>query len=225
MSSSYIARIFGRSPFGPMQAHIDVCYQCALRVTAVLDSAAADAWDEVARLQAEITRLENDADKMKTDIRTHLPRGFFLPVSRPDLLDLLTRQDRIANRAKGIAGLILGRKLRFPAVMEPGVREFAAVCISACGEARDVVHRLDQLLETGFGGRETDEVRELVARIGAKERECDELEVQLRAELFQLEEGMSPINVLFLFRVLEWIGDLANHAEQVGHRLDQLLAG
>ena len=224
MSTSYVARIFGRSPFGPMQDHIDVCLRCAEMTIPVLDAVAADDWDKVRRLQEEITALENEADQLKADIREHLPRGFFLPVSRPDLLELLARQDRIANRAKGIVGLLLGRRLRFPQPITARVRELAEGCIATCALARDVVHRLDELLEAGFSGRQTEEVRQLVRGIDEKERFCDELEARLRAELFELEEGLNPVDVMFMYRVIESIGDLADHAEGVGHRLDQLLA-
>lgn len=224
MTSTIVARIFGRSPFGPMQDHIDICLRGAELVIPVLDAVANNDWDEVLRLREEITVLENEADSMKSEIRENLPRGVFLPVSRPDLLELLTRQDRIANRAKGIVGLIVGRRLTFPASITAGLAHLAENCISACALAREVVHRLDELLEAGFSGRETDEVRQMVRGIDDKERQCDEMEARLRGELFRLESDLEPVDVMFMYRVIEWIGDLANHAEQVGHRLDQLLA-
>ncbi|MCZ6658178.1 MAG: TIGR00153 family protein [Gammaproteobacteria bacterium] len=224
MATTYVQRIFGRSPFKPIQAHIDICHACAELVPALLENVAAENWDEVAHLQQQIVVLENEADDLKTEIRSRLPRGFFLPVSRPDLLDLLTRQDRIANRAKGIAGLILGRRLTFPPALNADIDEFARECVKACLQARQVVRELDELLDTGFRGRETDRVRTMVHDIDVTERRCDEIEAAIRARLYSLEAGLSPVDVVFMYRVIEWIGDLANHAERVGHRLDQLLA-
>ncbi|MCH8142427.1 MAG: TIGR00153 family protein [Proteobacteria bacterium] len=222
--TTYVQRIFGRSPFMPIQQHIEICYACAELVTPLLECVAAENWDEVERLQQEIVTLENKADDLKIEIRANLPRGFFLPVPRPDLLELLTRQDRIANRAKGIAGLILGRRLTFPTVMTADIAEFARECIKACLQARQAVRELDELLDAGFRGRETKRVRAMVHEIDVTERRCDEIEVALRARLYGLEAGLSPVDVVFMYRVIEWIGDLANHAERVGHRLDQLLA-
>ncbi len=222
--TTYVQRIFGRSPFTPIQQHIEICYACAELVTPLLEHVAAENWDEVERLQRQIVTLENEADDLKIEIRSNLPRGFFLPVPRPDLLELLTRQDRIANRAKGIAGLILGRRLTFPPVMTADLAEFARECIKACLQARQVVRELDEMLNTGFRGRETQRVRTMVHEIDVAERHCDEIEVALRARLYGLEAGLSPVDVVFMYRVIEWIGDLANHAERVGHRLDQLLA-
>ena len=224
MASTYVQRIFGRSPFMPIQQHMDICYSCAELVTPLLECVAAENWDEVEHLQQQIVRLENEADDLKMEIRSNLPRGFFLPVPRPDLLELLTRQDRIANRVKGIAGLILGRRLMFPPVLTEDIAEFGRECVKTCLQARKVVRELDELLDSGFRGRRRDHVRIMVHEIDVKERHCDEIEAALRARLYSLEAGLSPVDVIFMYRVIEWIGDLANHAERVGHRLDQLLA-
>jgi len=208
----------------PIEHHIGICYACAELITPLLECVAAENWDEVEHLQRQIVTLENEADDLKIEIRSNLPRGFFLPVPRPDLLELLTRQDRIANRAKGIAGLILGRRLMFPPALTTDIAEFARECIKACLQARQVVRELDELLDTGFRGREKQRVRAMVHEIDVTERRCDEIEVALRTRLYSLEPGLPPVDVVFMYRVIEWIGDLANHAERVGHRLDQLLA-
>jgi uncharacterized protein len=46
----------------------------------------------------------------------------------------------------------------------------------------------------------------------------------LRAELFELEPGLPPVDVIFMYKIIEWIGDLADVAKRVGHRLELLLA-
>ena len=189
-----------------------------------LTSAAEGNWTACGTLQAEIVQLEREADEVKRDIRYHLPQGFFLPVPRPDLLDLLTRQDRIANKAKDIAGLVLGRQLRFPAEMTEGIREFAEACVGACARAHAVVRELDDLLGTGFGAREMQRVHAMISELDRDERSCDEREVELRATLFDLESGLAPVDVMFMYRIIERIGDLANAAQRVGHRIDLLLA-
>ena len=85
-----------------------------------LFDAANDArWEDVDRLYQQIADLENQADDQKRLVRSTLPRGFFLPVARADLLDLVGRQDKIANRSRDIAGLVHGRRLQFPVEVQP----------------------------------------------------------------------------------------------------------
>ncbi|MCZ6710018.1 MAG: TIGR00153 family protein, partial [Gammaproteobacteria bacterium] len=115
--ANYFDGIFGRSPFKPVQAHMDLCNRAAALIEDLLAHSSAQAWAEVESTQRQIVELERQADESKRDIRIHLPRGFFLPVARVDLLDLVTRQDKIANKAKDIAGLMVGRKMSFPSEM------------------------------------------------------------------------------------------------------------
>ena len=221
---NYFMGIFGRSPFNPLQEHMGLCEQAAEQVEALLTLAGEDAWQEVEQVQAKIADLEKDADEHKRNIRTRLPRGFFLPVARADLLDLLTRQDKIANKAKDIAGLMLGRRMAFPSVMQVSVVSYARSSIAACRLAHEVVRELDELLATGFRGFQAKRVEGMIHKLDQSERENDEAQVKVRAELYALESELSPVDVMFLYRVIDWIGDLADHAQRVGHRLEMMLA-
>ncbi|HND13885.1 MAG TPA: DUF47 family protein, partial [Pseudomonadales bacterium] len=89
----------------------------------------------------------------------------------------------------------------------------------------NAIEELDELLETGFGGRETAIVHEMVSEIEVLEEETDRLEVLARAELFALELELPPVNVIFLYDIIAWIGEVADVAQRVGGRLEQLIAG
>jgi hypothetical protein len=42
--------------------------------------------------------------------------------------------------------------------------------------------------------------------------------------LFAHEDDMSPVSVMFWYRLIHWIGNLADDAERVGNRLLLLIA-
>ncbi|WP_410969978.1 DUF47 family protein, partial [Salmonella sp. SAL4458] len=88
-------------------------------------------------------------------VRMHLPKSLFLPVPRSDLLELLSVQDKVANRAKDIAGLMLGRRMRIPLPLQGQMLAYVQRSVDASAQALRVVNELNELLETGFGGRET----------------------------------------------------------------------
>ncbi len=221
---NYFLGIFGRSPFDPLQAHMSLCERAAAHIEGLLTFASEGSWAEVERVQMKIVELEKDADEHKRNIRMRLPRGFFLPVARADLLALLTRQDKIANKAKDIAGLMLGRKRSFPAAMAGSVMSYARSSVAACQLACEVVRELDELLATGFRGVQADRVEGMIRALDESERYNDEAQIKVRAELYGLESQLSPVDVMFLYRVIDWIGDLADHAQRVGHRLEMKLA-
>lgn len=220
----YFTSIFGRSPFKPVQQHMDLCVSASDRIVPLIEAVVQQRYEDVARLQGEISSLEAEADELKGEIRSNLPRGFLLPVARADLLDLLTRQDKIANRAQDIAGLILGRQMTFPAEMHDGLLAHTRSAAKVCRLADEVVNELDELIETSFTGREAERVQKMIEEVERKERENDETQVEARRVLFSLESQMNPIDVMFIYRILDLIGDLADAAERVGHRIQMMLA-
>jgi predicted phosphate transport protein (TIGR00153 family) len=220
----YFSSIFGKSPFKPIQEHVGICLQAASKVVALLEAAATEDFDVVASLQREISALEGEADELKSEIRSNLPRGFLLPVARADLLDLLTRQDNIANRAEDIAGLIHGRRMKIPEPIKDALLGYARVSLSACEQADAVVNELDELIESSFAGREASRVIEMIGEVEQRERQSDKEQVDLRRLLFPLEKTVPPVDVMFLYQVIDLIGDLADMAERVGHRVQMMLA-
>jgi predicted phosphate transport protein (TIGR00153 family) len=161
---------------------------------------------------------------MKRDLRIHLPKGLFMPVARSDLLELLSVQDRLANKAKDIAGVVLGRRVVFPESIAAAYFEFLKRCVEASKQANTAIHELDELLETSFSGNEIKLVEGMIANLWKIERDTDGLQIQLRHGVYDIESKLPPVDVLFLYQIIEWTGDLANYAQDIGDRLQILLA-
>ena len=181
-------------------------------------------WYSAAQQQQAIAHLEREADQLKRDIRLKLPRGLFMPVARTDLLELLSQQDKIANRAKDIAGLMLGRRLAIPAGLGDDFDAYLNRCLDATALASQAIGELDDLLETGFRGKELELVEQMVQQLDDIEDDTDRLQVELRQKLYAREAQMNPIDAIFLYKVLDQIGDLADQADRVGARLELMLA-
>ncbi|HEX2138923.1 MAG TPA: TIGR00153 family protein [Woeseiaceae bacterium] len=156
--------------------------------------------------------------------RIHLPKSLFMPVPREDLLELLLVQDKMANRAKDVSGLILGRQMQIPASIADRFVEFVKRCVDAAKQARKSVRELDELFTTGFRGAEVTLVSSLIEELDRIETDTDALQARLRAELFAVEGDLDPVHVIFLYRVIELTGEIADMAERVGRRLELLLS-
>jgi len=216
--------LFGRSPIGPMQQHIAKAHECAANLVPFFEAIMAEDWAKVEQVQQEMSRLEHEADKLKKSVRLHLPKSLFLPVPRSDLLELLSVQDKVANRAKDIAGLMLGRQMVIPKPLQPLVRIYVQRSVDASAQALKAMNELDELLETGFAGREAVLVENLIEELGSIENDTDRLQIEVRRNLFKLEKDLPPVDVMFLYQIIDWIGDVADRAQRVGNRLEQLLA-
>jgi hypothetical protein len=51
------------------------------------------------------------------------------------------------------------------------------------------------------------------------EGQNDLSEVTLRAELFSIEKNLPPVNVIFLYDIINKIGEISDRSEQLGHRI------
>lgn len=180
--------------------------------------------DRVAAIQEEVARHENEADDLKHELRLHLPRSLFMPVERRDVLEVLNTQDRIANRAKDIAGLIRGRRMTIPESIADDFSEFISRGVDACAQAHRIIDELDELVETGFSGVEVDRVQEMIKELDRIEKDTDVIQIRIRSKLFDIERDLPPIDVMFLYRIIDWTGDLGDRAQRVGSRLQIMLA-
>jgi predicted phosphate transport protein (TIGR00153 family) len=97
-------------------------------------------------------------------------------------------------------------------------------CVDTCEYAGKIIEELDELLETGFGGKEAGRVEEMVSELNIIEDETDELGLKLAHILFEHEDSIKPVSVIMWYRLIEWVGDLADYAEKVGDRLRLLIA-
>jgi predicted phosphate transport protein (TIGR00153 family) len=64
----------------------------------------------------------------------------------------------------------------------------------------------------------------MIKDIAKAEHETDELQVTVRRALFNIENTLPPVDVMFLYEVISLTGKIADRAEQVGNRLHLLLA-
>lgn len=224
MPTNPFVSLFGRSPIGPMQQHIAKAHECAGHLVPLFEAVMAQDWARVEQEQQEMVRLEKEADQLKKSVRIHLPKSLFLPVPRSDLLELLSVQDKVANRAKDIAGLVLGRQMIVPPALQPLMLTYVQRCVDASAQALKAMNELDDLLEAGFAGREASLVVAMVEELEAIEEDTDRLQIEVRRALFKLEAELPPVDVMFLYTIIEWIGEVADRAERVGGRLEQLLA-
>lgn len=224
MARTTISSLFGSSPVKPLQTHMASVIECVDQLVPFFEAALQHDWKTAGKEQKTISKLENAADKLKRDLRMQLPKSLFMPVSRRDLLEVLTMQDKVANRAKDIAGLIIGRKMEFPDTINDQLLDFVKRAIDAAKQAQTAINELDELVETGFGGREVNLVQSMIKELDAIESDNDKIEVKVRGALFKLENDLPPVQVMFLYRVIDWIGDLADLSQRVGSRLELMLA-
>ena len=219
-----LMQLFGQSPFKPMQEHVRVAIECANEVPKLFEAVKTANTGAVEASRKRIYELENKADEIKNELRTHLPKSMFMPVDRRDLLEILDLQDSIADTAQDIAGMMVARVMSLPdAVFEP-LMELTRQCVSVCNHLGQIMEELDDLLETGFRGPESEKVMFMLNQLNEEETKTDVQAIKVMRLLFKHEDEIGAVSTIMWDRVIHWIGDLANFAERAGNRHRLLLA-
>jgi len=219
-----LANIFGTSPVMPLEKHVGLSYKCTRQLTPFFEAVIEGVWETAAAFRTEIEKLEHAADDLKKEIRLHLPKSLFMPVPREDLLELLLVQDKMANRTKDVSGIVMGRRMEIPSQIADEFLTLVERSVDASKQARKSVRELDELFTSGFRGAEVTLVSEMIEELDRIETDTDDREAALRSSLFAIEKDFEPVNVMFLYKVIGLIGEIADMAERVGRRLELLLS-
>lgn len=223
--SSPLSRLFGGgSPFEALSEHIRQVDRGADLLKSFFQASSDGDWDAAEALYRDISECEHTADDLKDRIRLNLPNTLFLPISRSDLLELIEAQDKIVNKIKDIAGLMTGRRMQFPAELLNTVNDYIQITLDTVHQARKVLEELDEVLESGFGRNVTDMIEDMVVELGKLEKRADKEQVAIRRRLLKLEHELPPLEVIFMYQIIDWVGTVSDRAERVGARLQIMMA-
>ena len=220
---SVIANLFGHSPIRPMQQHMKAAVHCAREVLPLVEAMVEGDLPAISACRARIDSLEHRADELKNEIRSHLPQRLFMAMERRDLLEILNRQDSIADVAQDIAELADLRGMHVPAPLAAPLRALAVRSVKTCEQAEEAISRLDELIESGFGKREVGRVEEMLGELARLESETDDLADQCLRALFAVEDELG-VATFFWYELIGWVGRMSDHAEAVGNRIRLLIA-
>jgi predicted phosphate transport protein (TIGR00153 family) len=224
MISNPLANLVKRSPLVSIQEHMRVVLECAREVPGLLEALSDGNTSEFEQIKDRICAKEDEADKIKNALRGRLPKSLFMPIDRRDLLEVLHIQDSIADTAQDIADLLFERQMAIPEEMKEPVLVATRSSLDVCEFSLKVIEELDELLEMGFRGNEARHVEEMADKLNRIEDDADATELALAQTLFRIESKLDPVTVIMWYRIIEWIGDLADHAEKVGDRIRLFIA-
>lgn len=214
-----ILSLFGRSPFAPLQSHMERVAQCVYKTIELFDAIQAEDAQKIEKIANEISYLEHEADLTKNDIRNHLPRTLYLAIDRGNLLEILAIQDSIADSAEDIAALSTLKPLKMPDYLKNDFKQFLIKNIECFNGARNIIKELHDLLESSFGGIEAEKVRVMVDEVSFKEHEADVLQHKLLKDLYKVEDEMSYGTFYLWQKIFSATASISNLSEKLANRV------
>ncbi len=220
---SLIKELFGRSPFGPLVEHAKHVHECVKLIRPLMEALAGEDYEEVHRLQDEVSKLEYQADRVKHELRESLPRRFFLPVEREDLEAFLHSQDKVADRAEDFAVILLIRKTKVHPELTEEFYGFVDQVAQVSQTLLEASEELVNLAEASFGGAEAETVLSHISGLGEQEWKADRMQRKLCQHIYSLEDQLDPITIMFYDKMLRALGSVANAAENAGEKLRMMI--
>lgn len=218
-----LARLFGRSPFAPLQTHMAKVAACVHLLVPLFEALGVKDYARVALLSEETSKLEHDADLTKNDIRNHLPSGLFLPIAKASLLEILALQDNIADCAEDVAVLLTFHNLEILPGFATEFQMFLNKNLETFEKGYDIIKEMGQLLESSFGGTEAEKVSKMVDVVAYKEHEADLLQATLLKKMFKESDAMTTPTFFLWMKVIQELAALSDESEKLANRVRMTL--
>ncbi len=221
---STIGKLFGRSPFGQIQLHMEQVIKCVQKMSEAIEAAESGRYDELDRYSLEVSQLEHQADQIKNDIRGRLLKRVFMPIDRAEVLEIVLLQDALADTAEDVCKVLTFKKLPFPADCSEEFSEFFRLNLLAFEIVAKIIRQLDELIESGFGGVEAERVRALATETAYTEHQADLVQVKLLKKIYAHDHEMSHGEFHLWMRFTNVLSQISNVSEELADRVLKTLS-
>ena len=216
-----ISSLFYKSPFEGLQRHADKIKECAH----IFKEAAVCHIDgeckEFDLLTEQVANLESEADAIKRNIRNHLPRGILMPVDKFQFLQYLREQDKVLDEVEEALFWLSFRPRSIPDEVSTDIHHLIEAVIPPIEKLPEIVS-----LATKFFRSKSDAQRNtmksLIRDIRQCEKEADRLERELKFKIFGTIKD--ALEVFHLIRLVEIVGNIADHAQNASDRMRAMIA-
>lgn len=213
-----LEKLFGVSPFVHVVEHAKKIHECVLLIEPVANGVLEGNIDSLVRLQDQMSKTEYEADQIKDRIRINLPKRFFLPVQREDVLSLIRQLDRMGDDAEDFAVVATFRRIAVPDDVKRDFLELVAKVVAVSEALLALVEQLAALQRESFEGPETESVLKRIDDVCRMEWETDKLSRRC-ARGYYGQTTPDPVTVILLEKLCHALTGIADHAENVGKSL------
>ncbi|MBI5250798.1 MAG: TIGR00153 family protein [Desulfomonile tiedjei] len=217
-----LGNLFRHSPFQSTLKHAEKVAQCGpLFLNAVQAYFAGDR-ARFELLKEDIRENEAEADRMKRNIRGHLPAAILMPVDKSVFFSFLREADKVVDCIKNALYWMSYYRLGLPEDIQ---RDYVLLA----KEVGDYLGFLPEMVQRGhtfFSSRmeqDREAVKEIIREIRFREKESDDLEKAMFIRLCA-DDSISPKTFFIMIRVVETTGDIADHLENSADMMRVMIA-
>lgn len=213
-----------KSPFGQLLEHMSKVQECIDVLHNGLTNYYKGDYKSFSDVATRVDHLEHEADLIKSNIRNHLPKTIFMPVDKGKFLWALREQDKILDHAENLVKMLDMRRTKIPKELQNDFLEHVDLVLKTVYKMKEAVENIKDLIETSFVKREREQTKEFIYEVHRFEREADAIRYKITKEIYEIEKKLSPMDVYHLIKIVDWVDDIADHAENVADWLRSMIA-
>ena len=209
-----IAEVTKPKPFEMFHLHAKAVERT---VDCMLDAvkAAASGKDASDFITATIA-AELEADNIKNDLREEIGTGVRITIGRDNFMQMIARQDRIADYAQNVAEQLSFRTLFDNSEARKQLSAMGEAVAKTVAKYEETVEQIMILSHSGFARKEMIVLMDLIKEVNYLEHEADVVERKAAAIVFSQGDD-SALAAMHMYRVLQRLDDVANACEKAAN--------
>ncbi len=162
-------------------------------------------------LKEEIRDIEAEADKIKQNIRAHLPPAILMPVDKSLFFSFLREADKVVDCMKNALYWLSYVNL----VLPPNILKHYLLLVREDADFLGFLPEMVARANTYFRTRQEKDreaVKDVVKEIRFREQQSDDVEKTILVRICA-DEAIPPKDFFLMVRLIETTGDIADHLE------------
>jgi predicted phosphate transport protein (TIGR00153 family) len=213
-----------KSPFGQLLEHMEKVRECTDILGKGLIKYYNGNYKSFSDLAEKVSEIEHEADKIKRNLRNHLPTSLFMPVDKGKFMWALREQDKILDHAENLVKMLDMRHTKIPKELQEVFISHIKLVMKTVEAMQDAVGNIRDLVETSFVKREREQTKKYIYKVHELEWKADQKKYEMTREIYNLEKKLDPMDVYHLLKIADWVDDIADHAENVSDWLRAMIA-
>ena len=147
-----------------------------------------------------------------------------MQVDKGKFLWVLRDQDAILDHAENLVEMLDMRHTKIPKELQALFIEHSKLVKETVEAMELAIENIRDLVETGFGKREREQTKQYIHKVHDWEYIADQKRYEVTKGIYRLENKLSPMDVYHLIKIVDWVDDIADHAENVADWLRSMIA-
>ncbi|MCX7613137.1 MAG: phosphate signaling complex protein PhoU [Caldimicrobium sp.] len=207
--------------FQLLKRHTRLIIECLTRLPLSLEAYFTEDYERLREIARDINEIEKEADKIKANIRSHLPKGLILPVEKFELFLYLKEQDALADLGEELLKLLLLRRISLSAEIRQELTRLLEQSLEPVSYFEDLVAQTFRYL-SNWDEEARERAKNLVRSVRHSQFVTEELAFKLKDKIYQ--DIKDPLDFFQITKIVEVIALISTHAENTADLLRAMIA-